>query len=66
MRVAGDAFDDAIIQHLKRRHEVLIGERTAETIKLQIGSATKMDKPIVNGGQGTSPREGRSGEGDRL
>jgi rod shape-determining protein MreB len=46
VRVAGDAFDDAIIQHLKRRHEVLIGERTAETIKLQIGSATKLDKPL--------------------
>jgi rod shape-determining protein MreB len=46
VRVAGDAFDDAIIQHLKRRHEVLIGERTAETIKLQIGSATKLHKPL--------------------
>jgi rod shape-determining protein MreB and related proteins len=47
VRVAGDAFDDAIIQHLKRRHEVLIGERTAEAIKLQIGSATKLDKPLT-------------------
>ncbi len=47
VRVAGDAFDDAIIQHLKRRHEVLIGERTAETIKLEIGSATKLDKPLT-------------------
>ena len=47
VRVAGDAFDDSIIQHLKRRHEVLIGERTAEDIKLQIGSATKLDKPLT-------------------
>jgi rod shape-determining protein MreB len=47
VRVAGDAFDEAIIQHLKRRHEVLIGERTAEAIKLQIGSATKLDKPLT-------------------
>jgi rod shape-determining protein MreB len=47
VRVAGDAFDDAIIQHLKRRHEVLVGERTAEDIKLQIGSATKLDKPMT-------------------
>ncbi|HKH72109.1 MAG TPA: rod shape-determining protein [Vicinamibacterales bacterium] len=47
VRVAGDAFDESIIQHLKRRHEVLIGERTAEDIKLQIGSATKLDKPLT-------------------
>jgi rod shape-determining protein MreB len=47
VRVAGDAFDEAIILHLKRRHEVLIGERTAEDIKMQIGSATKLDKPLT-------------------
>ena len=46
VRVAGDAFDEAIVQHMKRRHEVLVGERTAETIKLQIGSATALDKPL--------------------
>jgi rod shape-determining protein MreB len=45
VRVAGDAFDEAIIQHMKRRHEVLIGERTAENIKMEIGSATELDKP---------------------
>jgi rod shape-determining protein MreB len=47
LRVAGDAFDEAIILHLKRKHEVLIGERTAEAIKLEIGSATKLDKPLT-------------------
>jgi rod shape-determining protein MreB len=47
VRVAGDAFDEAIVQHLKRCHEVLIGERTAEAIKLEIGSATKLDKPLT-------------------
>jgi rod shape-determining protein MreB len=46
VRVAGDAFDEAIIQHMKRRHEVLIGERTAENIKMEIGSATELDKPM--------------------
>src|SRR5215510_2910630 len=46
VRVAGDALDEAIILHMKKRHEVLIGERTAEDIKLQIGSATKLDKPL--------------------
>jgi rod shape-determining protein MreB and related proteins len=47
VRVAGDAFDEAIILHLKKQHEVLIGERTAEDIKLQIGSATKLEKPLT-------------------
>jgi rod shape-determining protein MreB len=47
VRVAGDAFDEAIILHLKRRHELLVGERTAEAIKLQIGSAIKLDKPLT-------------------
>lgn len=39
VRVAGDRFDDAIAQHIKRRHNLLIGERTAEEVKLAIGSA---------------------------
>jgi rod shape-determining protein MreB len=39
IRVGGDEMDDAIIQHLKRYYNLLIGERTAETIKIQIGSA---------------------------
>jgi rod shape-determining protein MreB len=47
VRVAGDAFDEAIILHLKKRHELLVGERTAEDIKLQIGSATTLDKALT-------------------
>ena len=39
VRVGGDAFDSAIIQYIKRKHNLLIGERTAEQIKIQIGSA---------------------------
>ena len=39
VRVGGDEFDLAIIQYVKRRHNLLIGERTAEAIKIQIGSA---------------------------
>ena len=39
VRVAGDRFDDAIAQHIKRRHNLLIGERTAEEVKVAIGSA---------------------------
>ena len=39
VRVAGDEMDQAIIQHLKRTYNMLVGERTAEEIKITIGSA---------------------------
>lgn len=40
LRIAGDAMDEAIIAYVKRRYNVLIGERTAEEIKVSIGCAT--------------------------
>jgi rod shape-determining protein MreB len=46
VRVAGDAFDQAIIHHMKKRHDILVGERTAEEIKFQIGSAIALEKPL--------------------
>ncbi len=46
VRVAGNELDDAIIQYLKRKYNLLVGERTAEQIKIQIGSAEELDKPI--------------------
>jgi len=39
LRVAGDEMDEAVIQHFKRDHNLLIGERTAESIKCNVGSA---------------------------
>ncbi len=39
VRVAGDEMDQAIIQHLKRTYNMMVGERTAEEIKITIGSA---------------------------
>jgi len=39
VRVGGDRFDDEIAQHVKRRHNLLIGERTAEELKIAIGTA---------------------------
>ena len=39
VRVAGDKMDDAIVQHIKRKYNLLIGERTAELIKINIGTA---------------------------
>ncbi|MFO1519334.1 MAG: rod shape-determining protein [bacterium] len=39
VRVAGDRMDDSIIQYIKRKYNLLIGERTAETVKIAIGNA---------------------------
>lgn len=39
IRIAGDEMDEAIIQHVKRNHNLMIGERTAEEIKMNIGTA---------------------------
>lgn len=39
IRVAGDNFDEAIINYIRKKHNLLIGERTAERIKIEIGSA---------------------------
>ncbi len=47
VRVAGDAMDESIMQYLKRKHDLLIGERTAEEIKVTIGSATELDEPMT-------------------
>ncbi len=39
IRIAGDEMDEAIVQHIKRVYNLMIGERTAEDIKIKIGSA---------------------------
>lgn len=44
IRIAGDEMDEAIIQYIKRTYNLMIGERTAETLKIEIGSALTMDK----------------------
>jgi rod shape-determining protein MreB and related proteins len=47
VRVAGNEMDEAIVQYLKRKYNLLIGERTAEQIKMQVGSAFPLDTPIT-------------------
>ena len=44
VRCAGDACDAAIINYIKKRYNLLIGERTAESIKIQIGTAYPIDR----------------------
>ncbi len=43
--LAGNEMDDAVVQHLKRKYNLLIGERTAEQIKIEIGSAYPLPEP---------------------
>jgi rod shape-determining protein MreB and related proteins len=47
VRVAGNEMDEAIVQYLKRKYNLLIGERTAEQIKMQVGSAFPLDTPLT-------------------
>jgi rod shape-determining protein MreB len=47
VRVAGNEMDDAIMSYLKRKYNLLIGERTAEQIKIQLGSAYPLEKPLT-------------------
>jgi rod shape-determining protein MreB and related proteins len=43
VRVAGNAMDEAIISYVKREHDLLIGERTAERVKIELGSAWPLE-----------------------
>lgn len=45
IKVAGDKFDEAIIRYVRRKHNVLTGERTAEAIKIKIGCAWPRKEP---------------------
>jgi rod shape-determining protein MreB len=47
VRIAGDEMDEAIVNYVKRKYNVLIGERMAEDVKIQIGSAYPMEKPMT-------------------
>ena len=46
LRVAGDAMNEAIATYLKKAHNLLIGERTAEQIKWEVGSAAPLDETL--------------------
>jgi len=47
LRIAGNHMDEAIANYLKRKYNLLIGERTAEQIKIEIGSAYSLGKPLT-------------------
>jgi len=58
VRVAGNAMDDAITQYLKRKYNLLVGERSSEQIKIQIGSAFPLEKPLTMEIKGHNVLEG--------
>jgi rod shape-determining protein MreB and related proteins len=46
VRMAGNQMDEAVITYIKRKYNLLIGERTAEQIKMELGSAFPLDRPL--------------------
>jgi rod shape-determining protein MreB and related proteins len=58
VRMAGNQADEAIMNYLKRKYNLLIGERTAEQIKCEIGSAFPLDKPLTMEVKGRNLIEG--------
>lgn len=47
VRVAGNKLDEAIAGHIKRKHNLLVGERTAEEVKIEIGSALPLEEEVA-------------------
>ncbi|MDR2648636.1 MAG: rod shape-determining protein MreB [Clostridiales bacterium] len=47
LKVAGDNFDEAIVRYMRKKHNILIGERTAEDLKINIGTAYERAAPIT-------------------
>lgn len=52
IRVAGDKFDKSIVDYINKKYNLIIGERVAEEIKIQIGSAIKLEKELTMQVQG--------------
>lgn len=46
LRVAGDKFDEAIVKYIKTNHNIMIGERTSENIKMNVGTAIKGERNV--------------------
>lgn len=58
VRVGGDKFDEAIARYVRRKHNLLIGERTAERVKIEIGTVWQREEPITIDVKGRSLLEG--------
>ncbi|MGB9906269.1 MAG: rod shape-determining protein [Candidatus Saccharicenans sp.] len=58
IRTASNEMDEAIIQYLKKKYNLLIGEKTAEQVKIQLGSAYPLDESLTMEIKGRDLREG--------
>lgn len=58
VRVAGNAMDTAIVEYVRKKFDLIIGERTAEQIKIDVGSAARLDSPLSVDVSGRSRLEG--------
>ncbi len=58
VKVGGDRMDDAVVQHMKRKYNLLVGERTAENIKCTIGNAYPTESVMTMEVKGRDLREG--------
>jgi len=58
LRIAGNEMDDAIVEYLKKKYNLLIGEKTAEDIKINIGSAFTLEEELTMDVNGRSLVEG--------
>jgi len=58
IRVAGNEMDEVIINYIKKKYNLLIGEKTAEQVKIQIGSAYPLNEPVTIDIKGRDLREG--------
>ncbi|KAJ48762.1 rod shape-determining protein MreB [Clostridium tetanomorphum] len=47
IKIAGDKFDEAIMRYIRKKHKLMIGERTAEDLKVNIGSAYKREEEVT-------------------
>ncbi|MBU5486109.1 rod shape-determining protein [Clostridium sp. MSJ-11] len=47
IKIAGDKFDESIIRYIRKKHKLMIGERTAEDLKINIGSAYERDEEVT-------------------
>ena len=60
VRVAGDAMDEALVSYMKRKHNLLIGERTGERIKIDLGTVMPANPPRTMPVTGQTPPGGSS------
>jgi rod shape-determining protein MreB len=58
VRVGGNKIDDAIATYIKRKYNLIIGERTAEAVKIEVGSALPLERPLQVEVRGRDPVAG--------